>query len=562
MSQVAGPSSVSAMEVDANPAKRRKVIDADGNIVNSGGLPKPTLNAARNRNMRALILHLHEFYYRLTDFNAEQLRNIDETMKVSGLLWTLFTLKKRECNDSGEIRTKVRDTTVVVINGKKFGVHGQLDNFTAICKLYGLEFVRNDQTSLDLRGIYQSNFFLIYQFRYRCAEGLYQNNVYKISDTGDGADTFRLVSAWGVQSRHLGLTYGANYPPSMQSGMLQQMGPATLLIGLAETTQARFQGKWIDAVTTQLKMVPGIEEFAKQIVGTRFTHANLITEILDVAAFGIAKQVHKASFPHCMLRTLIEGEGEFMTWRASIKIPSSGAVVAVGSDGLNTPTIGDAIPATLDQSLYFSMNWSGRGMWAVMRHVSTIPFTMLGRDKAYKEIYSQWLSISILGLWPEDMAVIEKIFGTVPIKRSKYGEAFTERRAKGQLIAVNTMNPQYVCKLASAAQTKLGAADQMVGIRIPVVSGKAVSVWKDDDERRVFLAPREGIQLTRHDSLGIAKAKLSHLRTKILTELDIAKKISYGTTSWFRFGMTAEGENTFTEDNTPLVLSGQFIGIN
>lgn len=552
------------MEVDAaaEKAKRRKIIDADGNIVNSGGLPKPTLDAAKNKAMRALILHLHEFFYVMLDFKGNALKNLDETMKVSGLIWTLYCLKKRECNDSGEIKTKVKVDTKTTINQKTFTVHGQLDNFVNICKLYGLQFVRNELESLNMRGVFQANFFLIYQFRYRCAEGLYQNNVYKITDTGDGKDTYRLINAWGVMTRHLGLTYGANFPPTMQSGMLQQMGPATLLIGCAETTNPKYQEKWINAVQTQLKMVPGINVFAKALAGTKMQHAPLITDILDIAAFGVAKQVHKATFCHAMLRTLIADVNEFKTWRGDIKIPATSPVKVPGTENLMTPEVGNRIPDTLMGSLYFTMDWSGRGMWQAMRQISSKEFLILGRGQEHAEVYSQWLSLTVLGLWSEDMAVIEKVFGVMPMKRSAYGTAFTDRRQSGKLMKVKLMDPKYVCKLASAAQTKLGASDQVVGIRIPALSGRAVSAWKEDDERRIFLAPREGVQLTRHDSLSIARAKLSHHRTKILTDLDIAKKIAYGTTSWFRFTNNEAGEPVFTEELAPVVLTNQFIGID
>nr|QRW42410.1 MAG: nucleoprotein [Wuhan Mosquito Virus 6] len=545
------------------PKKKRRVIDGDGNVVNSGGLPKPSLDATKNKKMRALILHLHEYYYVLFAFKDADLLNIDETIKVTGLLWTLYCLKKMECNDSGTIKTKVTASTTTTINEKEVNVYGQKDTFVNICALYGLAFTRNSQESLNMRGIFQSNFFLIYQFRYRCAEGLYQNNSYKIMDTGEEKNTYRLVEAWGVMSRHLGLTYGANFPPSMQSGMLQQMGPATLLIGLAETKNVKYQEKWINAVQTQMKLVPGINALAKKLAGSKQQYKEVITSILDIAAFGVAKQVHKASFCHAMLRTLITANADFKSWRSNIARGADGGKAVPGNSTLKAPEIGIMIPDAMLDLFYFTMDWSGKGMWKTLRHVSTCQFFLKSRGAEFKEVYSQWLSLSILGLWTEDMAVIEKVFGVVPIKRSKYSIAFEDRRLKGDLLPVKIMDPQYVCKLSSAAQTKLGATDQVVGIRTPVLSGKAVSNWKDDDERRVYLLPEEdGVQVTRGDTFAVARAKLAHHKARILTELEVAKKLSYGTTNWFRFPHEPVNGEEFIDDPNPVILRNEFIGID
>lgn len=130
------------------------------------------------------------------------------------------------------MNTKVTDDNDVEINGNSEKVGRLKDIFTTCCKGYGLEFTSTPAMK-DLRGTFQVNLCLIYAFRFRCNEGVYLNNVYKRGEIG-GIDKVTMVSQCGVKPAHLPFTYGANCPHSIQSALMQQLGPTALLIGLCE----------------------------------------------------------------------------------------------------------------------------------------------------------------------------------------------------------------------------------------------------------------------------------------------------------------------------------------
>lgn len=136
--------------------------------------------------------------------------------------------------------------TLIKISLEKWRQLLNKQEITIKWRLYGLEF-NNTPQSKEMRGTFQVNLCLIYAYRFRCNEGVYLNSTYKQGE-GAGVETVIPIDSWGVMKHHLPFMYGANFPPSMQSALMQQLGPAALLIGLAETTSAAFQGKWESAV--------------------------------------------------------------------------------------------------------------------------------------------------------------------------------------------------------------------------------------------------------------------------------------------------------------------------
>lgn len=74
------------------------------------------------------------------------------------------------------------------------------------------------------------------------------------------------------------------------------------------------------------------------------------------------------------------------------------------------------------------MDFSGKGMWNMYHQVAAVKdFQLKSVDGTKTEIYSQWLSYTVTGLWMEDTAILRHIFGKDPILRKNYGTAFTRR---------------------------------------------------------------------------------------------------------------------------------------
>lgn len=274
----------------------------------------------------------------------------------------------------------------------------------------------------------------------------------------------------------------------------------------------------------QLSGIPNIGALTDLIKGTRGTHAALITSILDIAALGTARQVHKASFAWCMLRAATAGRN-YLTWAATIHETNDGNGGLIFSPGA-------VLTDREVRRLVGETDYSGKKMWLLYGEVAKKTFQMACVPGADMEVYRQWLSYSTIGLWTEDTAILETIFDVKPILRCDYGDAFKERRTKGIDQDVKMYTPVWVAKLASAAQTHLGAVDPYVACRAPCISGKAVSDWADDDVRNIYIEPVGGPSRIAAAGPMRLKDALDDHKRKIERVLTRYKKITYGTTSW------------------------------
>lgn len=302
----------------ANRSTKRKICNLEGNEVSSGGLSKPVIKPAENKLMRMCIHHLHEVFALMYGMGDADMIDIDETMKLTSAIWTCYTVKKQKANDKGSVKDNVKDTTIITVNKKARLFKDLMEAFSTVTVGYGLKFTSTSQEDRDLRGTFQVNLCLIYAFRFRCNEGLYLNNLSKQGELG-GVEKAVKVKEWGVTFAHLPFTYGANFPPSMQSALMQQLGLAAIMIELCEARNPDFQGKWVKAAISQLSGVPNIESIAHKCKGKRDENANLVTKVLHIACFGTARQAHKASFPWCMLRKLNHSKQSYLTWLREIK---------------------------------------------------------------------------------------------------------------------------------------------------------------------------------------------------------------------------------------------------
>lgn len=257
----------SSRQSEANAPKRRRILGADGNEISTRGLAKPQLDDKQNKDCWLLVHHLHAaFYIRFQfDTNLEGPDNLDTLTGLTSLIWMLYLKTKQEANKVGRAGEKIPTIGLLTLNKVTLPISHLLTIFNDICKLYGLEFL-SKETTPQLRGNFQSNLTLFYAFKFRCQEGLYVNNTYRRSEAEREGDSTP-VEYWGVKRTHWPLMYGGNFLPSMRSSLLQQMGPATILVSLAEQTDERFQEKWRKAAITQLSGVPNIETAVQYIQG-------------------------------------------------------------------------------------------------------------------------------------------------------------------------------------------------------------------------------------------------------------------------------------------------------
>lgn len=131
--------------------------------------------------------------------------------------------------------------------------------------------------------------------------------------------------------------------------------------------------------------------------------------------------------------------------------------------------------------------------------------------------------------------------------RNQYGDAFKGRKVSKKTVPVKLIPVKNVAKLASAAQRDLGAQDAAIDFRHAVVSGYAVSTWKDNDKRGTLLSTRDVAEVNLVGGVnGVSEALRKH---KQLMEKKITSKgkIENGTTTWYKVteetsSMTCYGE--------------------
>lgn len=143
-----------------------------------------------------------------------------------------------------------------------------------------------------------------------------------------------------------------------------------------------------------------------------------------------------------------------------------------------------------------NMDWSGKRFWYLYNMVAKNKFEVFAKDATHADTYSQWLSLAVTGMWGEDKAILKFMIDKEFKNRNQYGEAFKGRKASGAVAEVKLIPVKHVTKLASAAQTDLGAQDAAIDIRHAVVSGRAVSTWNDDDKRAALLSTRDVVEVS------------------------------------------------------------------
>lgn len=286
---------------------------------------------------------------------------------------------------------------------------------TGICELYGLKF-DSAPAMKDLRGIFQVNLCLMYAFKYRAAEGVYLNNEYKITVKAEAVEVGKQMKDWGVKPAHFPFSYGSSFPPSLQSAIMQQLGPVTLLIGLCETTSQAYQEKWVKAAVGQMSGVPNMASIANVLKGSKTKHKELVSGVLDLVGLGIAKQSHKASFPWPILRSAMP-ENTLVQWIQTFSITQdeNAMIYFVYGAKLTDKTI---------PSYVGDIDYSGKKMWYAYNEIAgKATFKLKGIEGANNAVYAQWLSYSVTGLWMEDVAILKHIFEVEPVLRKDYGNA-------------------------------------------------------------------------------------------------------------------------------------------
>lgn len=261
------------------------------------------------------------------------------------------------------------------------------------------------------------------------------------------------MSNYGVRFRHMGLCCGANFTPALQTALLQQLGPATLAVGLLRQTGKLHQDKWIRTLVQQCSGVAKIEAVAREIAGKGTDRSDLVEKLLDLCLAGIAKVSCKGTMPWLFYSAIFRANAGSGTWHEEIYWKE-------GEPSTDSPRprqfmVGSPIQDHVLPDSVLNMDYSGKGFWNFYH--SGVNFQMKMKPDGMAAHYRQSVSLAITGLYYEDFAILKHMFGKNPVLRKDMTLFFEELKSKGKSAKTTLWQTRNVCKMATASQTKLGS---------------------------------------------------------------------------------------------------------
>nr|UQS95351.1 MAG: nucleoprotein [Byreska virus] len=539
----------SEVVVVANNAGKRKtvLVDANGKETVSGQQKKAKKDDTLNNKMRALIHHLHEVSAISFKFEEVDYLSLEKTMQLTSNIWTAYVVLKQQSSGSGRVAEKIKDNQTFKAGDKEVGKDAYIADVKKLFGLYDVKFV-NTEEDLQKRGCFQSNLSLLYTFKMRMQEGVYMNTKFTISETKDAKKEVE-VSQYGVQPRHYNLLSGSNFTPMCQSALMQSLGPATLLINLARCTDTKFQPKWKEAAKACMSGVAGINGIVELIAGTGAAHSSLISNVLDICNFGIAKINNKAMIPWCLLRTLNIEHPPYKLWAMRLlRIPVQGHEHPL----FTMPTI----PTDFSEDI-LNIDFSGKGYWNFHKKVADKEIKMKMLDESHANIMGQYLTLSMTGLYDSDTAVFKFMFGEDLKPRKDYGSCLASRKSKGKDYSVKILKPVHVSKFATATQGKYGLNQQLDMVPSQRMSGMTSYTMIDNDAYTQSLKSKGTNLFISSINPSELEGVLWKQKEFIESKIGSSRKVELGTTSWFKVDATSSRTNYGSTVQDVVVKTGK-----
>lgn len=83
--------------------------------------------------------------------------------------------------------------------------------------------------------------------------------------------------------------------------MKQSLEPMIIAVNLCMNTEQKYLKAWKDAFYQAFKLVPGIDEMANLLAGSKSRHTTILRGLADLAVFGVSCTSNKAHIPAAML---------------------------------------------------------------------------------------------------------------------------------------------------------------------------------------------------------------------------------------------------------------------
>lgn len=495
----------------------------------------------KERKLKVLkaIMHFHCWVYTYQKMDIT-LFSLEIYAEITSILSTIHKLCLQALTLKGSLKTKITDKTIQVVNGVGMPIGELKAAWIKILSVYNFVYV----PQAPWLGSMSAQLVLILAFKKRLNEVRITSTVSPSGPTGSPIP----LSNYGLGSgEYAHLLEGISYPPHVQSSMIQALGPMTITIGLVECTDSTYQEKWKRSFKTCFGALPMAGDMAEMLAGSKLRHTTLITRLALFANLGLCRNNNKAHLPMALILRANFNE-TFGAWWTT---------------GCKTEILDSYL---LPQVMNFDL--SGHGLWGMLdlcmktlkvkvnnKTCELGPLTLKGTD-GEKEMISQWVTHAILGSHKDDLSLLTWMTGSTVkwMKRSEFPKM--SQRKKTANIPVTIPKFLRICKLASATQTQFLSGGRGQEARACVFSGKATQ----EITEKSYLMKKidEALGSKKFMDNRTILEQLNEILAKIQTVLRVEKRMSFGTTTFYKFDVKAEGKKYGEEEKDVPELKGDY----
>lgn len=539
--EAAVPSGVTPQAPQA-PAQvyKRKVVDEFGNEVPDSKRNRAVPNNQLKLNVLKLILHWHEYLRGV--FKIKERTNIDDLADVTAVIQTVHTKFRQDSNGVGALKDKIGDAFEFTAAGKSTTYLAIKVHMRTLATKYGFHYASTDADKKAI-GTLSSILGLIVAYRHRFTESRLGNTCLIFRKQG-GVDETMDLSRFGLSSSHCSSLQGCRFTPAIQSAMKQSLGPLTIALNLCMNTDPRYQRAWTEAFVQAFKLVPGVEDIARILAGSRTNCRALLKLLADISLFGVTRTSNKAFFPGAMLINFVAQRHPGYRERYN---PCTEL----------TPLIDDdMIPINL-----INLDFSGHGALHFWNESSAYAYAIRGNPAVLdRDIASQMVFHAVFGTHKENLNLVDWMTGHKFFTRREIGDKLKGRSVSGLTVRVNIISFRYFSKMASASMSELLKGGMGQVARGPTFSGK---FSEDLDPDRDFFK----VVQTANSTLGavgqITEAKLiamlQDLKDNMIQDLQKRRVMEYGTTLFYEPIPGGNGKEYGAEANGPGNLAPKYL---
>nr|QMP82385.1 nucleocapsid protein [Dipteran orthomyxo-related virus OKIAV195] len=525
------------MSEEETAGTKRRLVDPDGNEIPDPKRMRATPDGDTKIRALMLILHWHEAFLRF--FRGIARHDIDEIADLTSFCWTIHTKFRQDSNMVGSMVTRITDSHEFVHHEEKVTWGGIKNDFKLIAGLYGFDY-GTSEASKSRTGTLGAILSLLVCFRPRCNEVRTGTNKIVLRKTANTVDDIP-IEQFGLGPRHSVLMNGCTLNPTLQSSMKQSLGPMTIAINLAMQQDRTYQRAWKQAFITTFKLIPGVNEIANIIAGSKRQNDAIMNMLGDIALWGITRSSNKATFPVSFLLTVAERNERYAYFFSQNRLP-------------NTPITIDMLPDSIK-----TMDFSGAGAYRLWDDASKSSYTIRKGKGMTVKTAKELVFHATWGTQKEDLGLLEWMTGHEFQTRREMGDQFQGRGSSGSSALFQLIKFRRVSKLANASQTDFITGGKGQISRAPTFSGKCSQrVDLEGELFKTLMETREEVTGVIHER-GKIIARLAKVKETIANRIRREGQVVYGTTNYYIFQSDIEGYGPLEVEN-PTLTGRYFYG--